>query len=175
MSKQSDRGARSRARSAPRAKAPEPDYLRLDDQMCFPLCLAARLVVNAYRPLLDELGITYSQYLVLMVLWEKDGLSVGAIGERLYLDTGTLTPLLKRMEKQGLVARRRNADDDRVVENWLSDGARALKKRAQRVPVQLLCGAGLGLDDVKSVKDMMEGLIARLLPLQEGGAATDLP
>ncbi len=83
------------------AKAPEPDYLRLDDQLCFPVYLAARLVVNAYRPLLDELGITYPQYLALMVLWEHDGLSVGDLGERLYLDTWTLTPLLKRMEKQG--------------------------------------------------------------------------
>src|ERR1700688_134359 len=110
----------------PRAKE-EPDYLRLDDQLCFPICLAARLVVNAYRPLLDELGITYPQYLVLLVLWENDGLSVGAVGERLHLDTGTVTPLLKRMERQGLLARRRRGDDDRVVENFLTDAAKALK------------------------------------------------
>jgi DNA-binding MarR family transcriptional regulator len=151
-----------------RAKRQEPDYLRLDDQLCFPLCLAARLVVNAYRPLLDELGITYSQYLVLMVLWEHDGLSVHAIGERLVLDSGTLTPLLKRMEKQGLVVRRRNAQDDRVVESFLTDEAKALKKRAQRVPVQLLCNAGLELPEVASLKRVIEGLVARLLPLQNG-------
>jgi DNA-binding MarR family transcriptional regulator len=156
----------TRARS--RAKSPEPDYLRLDDQLCFPLCLAARLVVNAYRPLLDELGITYSQYLVLMVLWENDGLSVNAIGERLYLDSGTLTPLLKRMEKQGLVVRRRNAEDDRIVENFLTDDAKRLKKRAQHVPVQLLCSAGLGLPQVQSLKRVIEGLVERLLPLQSG-------
>jgi DNA-binding MarR family transcriptional regulator len=157
-------------RAKGQVQAPEADYLRLDDQLCFPVCLAARLIVNAYRPLLDELGITYSQYLVLMVLWEKDGLSVGAIGERLYLDTGTLTPLLKRMEKQGLVARRRNAADDRVVENWLTDSAKALKKRAQSVPVQLMCNAGLELGDVQSLKKVIEGLVQRLLPLQSGDA-----
>ncbi len=151
-----------------RAKAPEADYLRLDDQLCVPLCLAARLVVNAYRPLLDDLKITYSQYLVLMVLWERDGLSVNAIGERLHLDSGTLTPLLERMEKQGLVVRRRSAGDDRVVENWLTDEAKALKKRAQRVPVQLLCNAGLGLNDVQSLKRVLDGLVERLLPLQGG-------
>src|ERR1700729_2045222 len=95
------------------SKAAEPDYLRLDAQLCFPLHLASRLVVNAYRPLLAEFGITYPQYLVLMVLWETDGLSVGAIGERLYLDSGTLTPLLKRMVKQGLLVRRRQGADDR--------------------------------------------------------------
>jgi DNA-binding MarR family transcriptional regulator len=149
-------------------RAEPPDFLRLDDQLCFPICLAARLVVNAYRPLLDELGITYPQYLVLLVLWENDGLSVGAVGERLHLDTGTLTPLLKRMERQGLVTRRRNAKDDRVVENWLTDLARALKERAQSVPTQLVCNAGLAMSDVKSLKKAVEGFVGRLLPLQAG-------
>jgi DNA-binding MarR family transcriptional regulator len=156
------------ARKPARVPSEQTDYLRLDDQLCFPICLAARLVVNAYRPLLDELGITYPQYLVLLVLWENDGLSVGAVGERLHLDTGTLTPLLKRMERQGLVTRRRNAKDDRVVENWLTDPARALKERAQSVPMQLVCNAGLALSDVKSLKKVIEGFVGRLLPLQAG-------
>ena len=165
---------RSSTRAAKRGtrskKSPEPDYLRLDEQLCFPICLAARLLVNAYRPLLEELGITHSQYLVLLVLWEQDGLSVGAIGQRLYLDTGTLTPLLKRMERQGLLRRNRNAEDDRVVENWLTDAARALKKHAQKVPVELLCNAGLDLDDAQSIKGVIEGFVRRLLPLQGDGA-----
>ena len=147
-------------------KEPEPDYLRLDDQLCFPLYLAARLMVNAYRPLLDELGITYPQYLVLLVLWENDGESVGDIGGRLHLDSGTLTPVLKRMEKMGLVTRQRRGKDDRVVENWLSDEAKALKKRASRVPVQLLCNAHLDLNDVQSIKRVIDGLVEHLLPLQ---------
>jgi DNA-binding MarR family transcriptional regulator len=162
------RGSARARKGGPKAAA--PDYLLLDAQLCFPICLAARLVVNAYRPLLDELGITYSQYLVLLVLWEKDGLSVGAIGERLYLDTGTLTPLLKRMERQSLVVRRRSAQDDRVVENWLSDSGKQLKKRAQRVPVQLLCNAGLELPEAQSIKRVIEGFIQRLLPLQVDAA-----
>jgi DNA-binding MarR family transcriptional regulator len=148
------------------AKSAEPDYLKLDDQLCFPLYLAARLMVNAYRPLLDELGITYPQYLVLLVLWESDGASVGAIGERLHLDSGTLTPVLKRMEKLGLVARHRRGEDDRVVENWLTDAGKALKKRASRVPVQMLCNAQLELDEVQAIKRVIDGLVEHLLPLQ---------
>jgi DNA-binding MarR family transcriptional regulator len=144
----------------------EPNYLRLDDQLCFPVYLASRLVVNAYRPLLDELALTYPQYLVLLVLWETDGLSVGALGERLYLDTGTLTPLLKRMERQGLLSRRRRGEDDRVVENWLTEDAKALKKRAAKVPVQLLCNTKLEMSEVASIKGAVEALVKRLLPLQ---------
>src|SRR4051812_33631946 len=100
-----------------RAKAPKPsrDDLRLDRQLCFPLYVAARLIVSAYRPLLGPLGLTYPQYLVMLALWEEDGLSVGALGERLHLDSGTLTPLLKRMERQELVKRSRSSADDRVV------------------------------------------------------------
>lgn len=156
---------RARAqKSAP--KASEPDYLRLDDQLCFPIYLASRLLINAYRPLLDELEITYPQYLVLLVLWETDGMSVGAIGERLHLDSGTLTPVLKRMEAQGLVTRQRQSEDDRVVENWLTDTGKALKKRAAKVPVTLLCNARLELSEVQSIKRVIDELIEHLLPLQ---------
>jgi DNA-binding MarR family transcriptional regulator len=145
---------------------PQPNYLRLDEQLCFPLYLAARLMVGAYRPLLEELELTYPQYLVLLVLWETDGLSVGVLGERLHLDSGTLTPLLKRMEKQGLLARRRGRDDDRVVESWLTDASKALKRKANEVPVQLLCNAQLDMSDVTRMKGVLEGLVAKLLPLQ---------
>jgi DNA-binding MarR family transcriptional regulator len=145
-------------------KATSGEHLHLDAQLCFPIYLASRLVVNAYRPLLDELGLTYPQYLVLLVLWENDGQSVGALGERLHLDTGTLTPLLKRMERQGLLARRRRGADDRVVENWLTGSAKALRKRAQKVPVQLLCNAGLELGEMVSIKRVVEALVQKLLP-----------
>src|SRR5690349_3301599 len=101
------------------------------------------MMINAYRPLLADLGVTYPQYLVLLVLWETDGLSVSAIGDRLYLDSGTLTPLLKRIAAQGLIVRRRSEDDDRVVGNWLTEGGLALKKKAVGIPVQLLCNAEL--------------------------------
>lgn len=152
---------------------PDLDVLRLDAQLCFPVYLASRLMVNAYRPLLGELGLTYPQYLVLLVLWETDGASVRALGERLHLDTGTLTPLLKRMVKQGLVTRSRSNDDDRVVLNWLTEKARAIKPRAQTIPITLLCGAGIDLEELQSLKAVVEGLIERLLPLQQAAGAPD--
>ena len=91
------------------------EQLKLENQICFPIYAASRLITREYQPLLDELGLTYPQYLVLMVLWENDGLPVNEIGRRLILNTNTVTPLLKRMETQGLVTRRRSADDERRV------------------------------------------------------------
>ncbi len=145
---------------------PPPDYLKHEDQLCFPIHLASRLVVNAYRPLLEEFGLTYSQYLVMLVLWQEDGLSVAAVGDKLYLDSGTLTPLLKRMEKQGLIVRKRRGSDDRIVENWLTEVGREMKQRAQKVPVQLLCSAKLDLMQMLAIKRVVEGLVQKLLTLE---------
>jgi DNA-binding MarR family transcriptional regulator len=153
--------------SATAAAEREPNYLRLDDQLCFPIHLASRLVVNAYRPLLDELGVTYPQYLVLLVLWERDGLNVGAIGERLHLDTGTLTPLLKRMEKQGLLERKRCGSDDRVVENQLTPAGRALRTKASQIPMRMLCDAKLDLSQAVAIKEAVDGLVQKLLQSAE--------
>jgi len=111
--------------------------LLLDDQICFPLYAAARAIQHHYRPLLKALGITYPQYLVLLVLWETDGLSVSGIGGHLHLDSGTLTPLLKRMASAGLVERRRSTADERVVTIHLTEAGRALRARAEAVPAQL--------------------------------------
>ena len=122
------------------------EILKLDNQVCFPLYAAARLVVQAYRPLLGDLGLTYPQYLVMLVLWETDGASVGQIGEVLYLDSGTLTPLLKRLEKQGLVDRRRRVEDDRTVENWLTDEGKELREKAGGIPGELVCNADLDVE-----------------------------
>ncbi|MFY0578782.1 MarR family winged helix-turn-helix transcriptional regulator [Cystobacter fuscus] len=101
------------------------DVLRLDDQLCFALHAASRAMTGAYQPLLEELGVTYPQYLVLMALWEEDGARVSRLGERLYLDSATLTPLLKRLESRGLVERRRSQVDERVVEVFLTPEGRA--------------------------------------------------
>jgi DNA-binding MarR family transcriptional regulator len=147
-------------------EAEEPNFLRLDDQLCFPIYLAARLVVNGYRPLLEDLGVTYPQYLVLLVLWENDSLNVSTLGARLHLDSGTLTPLLKRMEKQGLITRHRRGDDDRVVENQLTEAGRALKQDASQIPVQMMCNAQLELHDVQRIRQVMDDLIQKLMPLQ---------
>ena len=112
--------------------------LRLADQLCFPLYAAARAIQQQYRPLLSALGLTYPQYLVMLVLWEEDGLSVSGIGAKLHLDSGTLTPLLKRMEKAGLLVRRRSRQDERVVTIHLTEAGTALRDRAQQVPERLV-------------------------------------
>ena len=143
------------------------EILKLDNQVCFPLYAATRLVVQAYRPLLGELGLTYPQYLVMLVLWETDGASVGQIGEVLYLDSGTLTPLLKRLEKQALVSRRRRVEDDRTVENWLSDKGKALREKAAGIPTELICSANLSVDHLTELKANLECLLDKLLLFHE--------
>jgi DNA-binding MarR family transcriptional regulator len=120
------------------------DALRLDQQLCFALYRASRAVIRAYGPLLEPLGLTYPQYLVMLVLWEDRSASVKALGERLALDSGTLTPLLKRLEQRGLVTRRRDADDERVVRIELTPEGQKLRARATAVPAGLARCAGLG-------------------------------
>ncbi|MBO6016842.1 MAG: MarR family transcriptional regulator [Oscillospiraceae bacterium] len=115
----------------------EYDYheaMKLAHQLCFPLYAAARNVTSLYTPLLKPLGLTYTQYIVFLVLWEKDGISVSEIGEKLMLDNGTLSPLLKKMEQAGYVERRRCREDDRVVEITLTEKGRALQEDARDIP-----------------------------------------
>ena len=111
--------------------------LKLENQLCFPLYACARMVVGQYTPYLKPLGITYTQYLVFLLLWAEDGLSVGNLCERLYLDSGTLTPMLKKMEEKHLVERRRCKDDERMVRIWLTEEGRQLKERAAAIPLQV--------------------------------------
>ncbi|WP_410592046.1 MarR family winged helix-turn-helix transcriptional regulator [Amycolatopsis sp. lyj-23] len=122
-----------------------PDEFRLDEQACFALYAASRAVTDAYRPMLGELDLTYPQYLVLLVLWESDARPVKEIGEALYLDYGTLSPLLKRLEANGLVTRTRLPADERTVVVSLTDEGRAVRSRAAGVPSAI--GCALGLDD----------------------------
>ena len=117
----------------------EFDYhqaMKLENQLCFPLYAAARNVTGLYTPLLKPLGLTYTQYVVLLVLWEKDGVPVSEIGRRLMLDNGTLSPLLKKMEKSGYISRRRSSEDDRVVIITLTEEGRALQDRAKDIPMK---------------------------------------
>ncbi len=113
------------------------ERLKLENQLCFPLYAAARKVVNLYTPFLKPLGLTYTQYIVFLVLWEEDGLTVGEIGEKLHLDNGTLTPLLKKMETAGFVIRKRSSEDERVVRVYLTDIGREKKKAASEIPLQI--------------------------------------
>ncbi len=108
--------------------------LKLENQMCFPLYACARKVVNLYTPHFKPLGITYTQYIVFLVLWEKDGISVGELCRKLYLDSGTVTPLLKKMEEHGFIQRRRSAADERVVTVTLTEKGRALQQQAAHIP-----------------------------------------
>ena len=110
------------------------DQLKLENQLCFPLYAAAKAVVASYTPHLKKLGLTYTQYIAMMVLWENDGIAVRELGEKLHLDSGTLTPLLKKLEKSGYVTRRRSDDDERIVVISLTDEGRALKNEAASVP-----------------------------------------
>jgi DNA-binding MarR family transcriptional regulator len=143
--------------------------LRLDEQLCFALYTASRLVTRAYRPLLEALGLTYPQYLVLLVLFEEapDGeraVSVGRLGERLFLDSGTLTPLLKRMEAAGLVRRARSSVDERVLEVRLTPAGQALEAEARHVPLTLLCEAEASPAELVDLRDRVRRLIASLEP-----------
>jgi MarR family transcriptional regulator, organic hydroperoxide resistance regulator len=138
------------------------EVLRLDNQLCFPLYACARLVTQAYRAHLEPLGLTYPQYLVLLVLWERDGQKVSEIGEQLFLDSGTLTPVLKRLEHDGLISRHRPRDDERAVESRLTVAGRKLKRRAAKVPLALLCEVGLDLQQTARIRKTVRGLIPRL-------------
>jgi MarR family transcriptional regulator, organic hydroperoxide resistance regulator len=143
---------------------------RLEDQLCFPLYAGARLVMQAYAPLLGELGLTYPQYLVLMVLWESDGVSVQQIGEKLYLDSGTLTPLLQRLAAAGLIRRERSGRDERTVENWLTRAGRALERRASKVPRDLFCQLAMPMSDFKQLRGSLQALLERLAGMVEAQA-----
>ena len=121
------------------------EMLKLENQLCFPLYAAARQVVSLYTPYLKELGLTYTQYIVFLVLWEKDGIPVGELGKKLYLDNGTLTPLLKKLESAGYISRSRDKADERVVIVTLTEEGRALKERAKEIPLKL--GACVRMDE----------------------------
>jgi DNA-binding MarR family transcriptional regulator len=139
---------------------PTPDEaLKLSNQLCFPLYAAANAVQKAYRPLLAPLGLTYPQYLVMLVLWERDGVSLGDIGRRLHLDSGTLTPLLKRLEAAGIVSRRRSDEDERVVLISLTEKGRALKKAAEPIPFRLGAALHMEPEQALALKRGLEALL----------------
>ncbi len=138
---------------------PDLPTLLLRNQVCFPLYSAANAVVRAYRPLLDELGITYLQYMVLMLLWEESPQNVKALGQSLNLDSGTLTPLLKRLEAKELVERRRSPEDERVRVISITPQGQALRARAADIPAQLACSIGLPAEKARQLKVLCEELL----------------
>lgn len=138
------------------------DAPRLDRQVCFAMYSASRAATAAYRPMLDELGLTYPQYLVMMVLWENQPRSVRELGEELGLDSGTLSPLLKRLEALGLVERRRSAADERRVEVFLTEDGAALSARATGIPQRLAEAAGLSGAELDQLRETLGRLTAAL-------------
>ena len=146
----------------PQAKADANPSLLLDNQLCFALYSASLAMTKLYKPLLEELGLTYPQYLVMLVLWERDGLMVSEIGERLSLDSGTLTPLLKRLEATGYVARVRDAADERRVHITLTAAGRRLKARAANVPECLMAAAQCSVPELISLTQQIQSLRDRI-------------
>jgi DNA-binding MarR family transcriptional regulator len=132
--------------------------LSLDRHLCFALYSASRAMTAAYRPLLTELNLTYPQYLVLLVLWEEGRVRVGQLGERLQLDSGTLSPLLKRLETNGFVRRERSLADERLVDVTLTDAGRQLERRAQCIPERLFPSTGMTEQDAADLRDAVRHL-----------------
>jgi len=155
--------------------APEAGALALDNQLCFAVYAASHAFARTYRPLLERLGLTYPQYLVMLVLWERDGLTVKAIGERLGLDSGTLTPLLKRLATAGLVTRSRDAEDERQVRIALSDAGRALRAEAAGLPTVIAGRLGLDVGELKRLRREIDGLRLALDAAIEGAEAPAAP
>lgn len=137
------------------------DALNLDNQVCFPIYALAKEVINQYRPLLDELDLTYPQYLVLMVLWNEEGQTVGQLGEKLFLDSGTLTPLLKRMEQKGMVVRQRSSADERIVKLSLTEKGISLKEQAKHIPARLLDSMGISEQELLELKSIINKILTK--------------
>jgi DNA-binding MarR family transcriptional regulator len=141
--------------------------LKLEKQVCFALYAASRAVTNLYRPVLDALGLTYPQYLVMLVLWERGPATVKELGTALDLDSGTLSPLLKRLEAAGLVRRRRCAEDERVVRIHLTEAGDALRARATGVPRKLSGATGMALADLEELRENLVRLTQEITAHQE--------
>jgi len=129
--------------------------LKLSNQLCFPLYALSKEIINQYRPFLEALGLTYPQYLVMLVLWENDGLTVGQIGEKVSLDSGTLTPLLKRLELKGIISRHRSIEDERVVLISLTDHGKVLKSKACTIPQQMHEKINLTEEEIQVLKSII--------------------
>ncbi|MFW3172264.1 MarR family winged helix-turn-helix transcriptional regulator [Geodermatophilus sp. CPCC 206100] len=142
-------------------RLPAPSAV-LEDQLCFALYAASRAITARYRPLLDAIGLTYPQYLVMMLLWEEDNQTVGQLGARLFLDSGTLSPLLKRLTAAGLVTRNRRVDDERSVSIALTDAGRALRDRAEAISGEIICAIDLDQDEFTDLRAKLNVVTERI-------------
>ena len=138
------------------------DFLKLENQLCFPLYAASRLVTKCYQPLLDELDLTYPQYLVLLVLWETDAVSLKVVSEKLHIQSNTLTPLLKRMEETGLINRTRSQHDERSIIISLTEKGKLLKLKAPKIHNLLANNVGITLEEAEQLHSLLYKLIGHL-------------
>lgn len=135
------------------------DNLNIDQQLCFPIYVFAKQIINRYRPFLEAIGLTYPQYLVMMVLWDKKEQTVNQLGDKLKLDSGTLTPLLKRMEQKEFLTRLRSKTDERVVNIAITEKGEALKAQAKCIPEQLMESMAITEEDLISLKKIITKII----------------
>lgn len=149
----------------PSAPLSADELLKLDNQLCFAMYSASLAMTRLYKPLLEKLGLTYPQYLVLLVLWERDGLTVSELGERLSLDSGTLTPLLKRLQQLQWVQRQRSTRDEREVHLSLTPAGQALREQVGPLKARLLCDSGVDLDRLNDLRNGLDHLLGQIKAL----------
>lgn len=137
----------------------EYEKLRLDNQLCFSLYAASREVIKIYKPLLDQYGLTYTQYIAMLVVWEHEKVTVKEMGQKLHLDSGTLTPVLKKLVAMGLVEKYRDKNDDRVVIVEVSEKGRKLKDEVCEIPEQMACKLGGNMEEAKQLKALLDKLL----------------
>ena len=148
----------------PSKQSISPDaMMQLDNQLCFALYSTSLAMTKVYKPLLDELGLTYPQYIAMLVLWERDGLMVSELGEQLYLDSGTLTPLLKRLEAASYISRIRDVEDERRVYITLTSSGRKLRTRATKIPDCILSASQCSLPELVALTNQVQSLRQRLV------------
>lgn len=140
----------------------ENEILKLDNQLCFSLYACAKEVTRIYKPFLDKLGITYTQYITLLALWEKDDVTVKELGKRLYLDSGTLTPLLKKLEKLGILERVRDTKDERNVIIKLTTRGVEMKSEALEIPKEVFCSSGISPEDALDLREKLKVVLKNL-------------
>jgi DNA-binding MarR family transcriptional regulator len=163
-------GATCRSAATRKPQAPPPaDLLHLDRQLCFALHATSLAMTKAYKPLLSPLGLTYPQYLVMLLLWEHDDRTVNELGHLLHLDSGTLTPLLKRMQSNELLTRHRDPVDERRVRLQLTSRGRSLKQEAASIPSSMACQLDMSEPEMEALRAQLHGLRARISKIGEAG------
>ena len=138
------------------------EMLKLDNQLCFALYACSREIIKSYQPHLDELGLTYTQYVTMLALWESPVISLKDLGNKLYLDSGTLTPLLKKLEAAGLIERKRDVCDERSMIIRLTEKGTALREAAAKIPEKMLCATAFSMDEAVALREQIKKLIEQL-------------